>query len=274
MKAFDAVGDAINSTAENPKIWRYPVIASGMAAALIALTGIGDDAALIQYEPDLPVVAIVAMILIALFLKLTVLYYPTKAFYYHKKGIPFKETDLIKESIAGGFMVVLVSIVYGIVFGIVAVILLLPAIIAHYVIPGVVGDVITVAFALPPALFLAGVLFMMIPAYIWTDDFDAGLGVIGTAWENKKETIVFGTVMLLALIGLTVAAAGIVEVFSWVLDGAIGALIVGLIDGSITGLMNVVSNTAGAAMYSRLSVVIERKETIPPEIDPDWLASL
>ncbi len=273
MKAFEAIGESIHSINKNPKIWRYPVIASGAAAILLALCGVGDDAKAVGYSPNTNTALLLAVILIALFLKLTTIYYPTRAFYYHKKGIPFDELGLVKESVLGGILAILVAIVYGIIIGIIAIVLLAPAIISYYLLQGSAKYLVSAALALPPGLFIFGILVMLIPAYIWTKSFDRGFEVFGMTFSNKKETLILGALILLVTLGFFAAAEGVIFVSSGILRGAAGALVVGLFDGIITGLTNVVSNTTGAAMYEKLQERVEIKER-PANLDPDWLASL
>jgi len=272
MRAFEALGETLASISKDGKIWRYPVAASGIAGALLAISGFNTDTRPVDYSPNLNPGIAVLLVLIALLIRLTVIYYPTKAFYYHKKGIPFEESALIKESITGGILALLVGIVYGIVILIVGGLMLFPAILAYYALSGTAKYVIAGLLGLPPAIFLMGVITMMIPAYIWTKDFGEGLGIIGTALDNAREVFVFGALMGAVIVGIGAAAGGLVFITSFVAKGFIGALLAGLIDGLITGLSNVISGVAGAAMYRKLKVWVEKER--PVEVNPDWLASL
>ncbi|WP_232460968.1 hypothetical protein [Thermococcus radiotolerans] len=272
MRAFEALGETIASISEDGKIWRYPVTASGIAGVLLAISGFNTDMRPVDYSPNLNLGIAALLVLIALLIRLTVIYYPTKAFYYHKKDIPFEELALIKESITGGILALLVGIVYGIVILIVGGLMLFPAILAYYALSGTTRYVIAGLLGLPPAIFLMGIITMMIPAYIWTKDFGEGLGIIGTALDNAKEVFVFGAMMGAVIVGIGAAAGGLVFMTSLVARGFTGALLAGLIDGLITGLSNVISGVAGAAMYRKLRVWVEKER--PVEVNPDWLASL
>jgi len=109
------------------------------------------------------------------------------------------------------------------------------------------------AAAIPAVLFIIGTMVMRIPAYIWLDDFSAGIDVIGLAWEEKKETMLFGLVLLVAVVGLIGAASGIMLAISWASNGLIAALLIGIIDGLLTGLANALANVSGAEMFVRIS---------------------
>ncbi|QDA30427.1 hypothetical protein FH039_00715 [Thermococcus indicus] len=270
MKALEALTEAITSISEDKKLWRYPVAASGIAGALMAISGLDSNVELVAYSPDFNAGIAVLLVLIALLIRLTVLYYPTRAFYHHKKGIPFEEPALIRESVAGGIMVLLVGIVYGIVILIVGGLMLFPAILAHYALSGTTRYVIAGLLGLPPAIFLIGIITMMIPAYIWTKDFGEGLRIIETALDNAREVFVFGALMGAVIVGIGAAAGGLVFMTSLFARGFTGALLAGLIDGLITGLASVLSAIAGAAMYRALRAWEEKRVNI----DPDWLASL
>ncbi|WP_226996569.1 hypothetical protein [Thermococcus sp. 5-4] len=272
MRAFEALGETIASISEDGKRWRYPVAASGIAGVLLAISGFNTDMRPVDYSPNLNLGIAALLVLIALLIRLTVIYYPIKAFYYHKKGIPFEELTLIKESITGGILALLVGIVYGIVILIVGGLMLFPAILAYYALSGTTRYVIAGLLGLPPAIFLMGTITMMIPAYIWTKDFGEGLGIIGTALDNAKEVFVFGALMGAVIVGIGAAAGGLVFMTSLVARGFIETLLAGLIDGLITGLSNVISGVAGAAMYRKLRVWAEKER--PVEVNPDWLASL
>ncbi|NJE30120.1 hypothetical protein E3E38_03525 [Thermococcus sp. 18S1] len=270
MRAFEALTEAITSISEDKKLWRYPVAASGIAGALMAISGLDSNVELVAYSPDFSIGIAVLLALIALLIRLTVLYYPTRAFYHHKKGIPFEEPALIRESVTGGIMVLLVGMVYGIVILIVGGLMLFPAILAYYALSGTTKYVIAALLGLPPAIFLMGIITMMIPAYIWTKDFGEGLGIIGTALDNAREVFVFGALMGAIIIGIGAAAGGLVFMTSLVARGFTGALLAGLIDGLTTGLASVLSAIAGAAMYRALRTWREKRVNL----DPDWLASL
>ncbi|ASJ05514.1 hypothetical protein [Thermococcus barossii] len=263
MRAFEALGETLTAISKDRKLWRYPVIASGMAGVLIALS---------DHVLNRNIWIAILIALPSLLLQLTVVYYPTRAFYYHQKKTPFEESALVMESITGGIKVLLVSIVYGLVVLIVGGLFLLPAILAYYILSGTARYVLAGLLGLPPAILLMGVIAMMIPAYVWTRDFGEGLGVIGVALDNAKEVFVFGALMAAVSVGLWGAAQGLVFIASLVAEGITGALLAGLLDGLITGLSSVISGVAGAAMYRKLRVWVEKER--PVRVDPDWLASL
>jgi len=272
MRAFEAVTEAISSISEDKKLWRYPVAASGIAGALLAISGLDSNVESVAYTPRFGIGIAILLALIALLIRLTVIYYPTRAFYYHKKGIPFEESALIRESLRGGILALLVGIVYGIVILVVGGLMLFPAILAYYALSGTTKYVIAGVLGLPPVIFLMGIIVMMIPAYIWSQDFGEGLGIIGTALDNAKEVFAFGALMGAIIVGIEAAAGGLVFLASLVVKGLPGALLAGLLDGLITGISRVLSDVAGVVMYRKLKIWVKKER--PVEVDPDWVASL
>ena len=272
MRAFEAVTEAISSISEDKKLWRYPVAASGIAGALLTISGLDSNVESVAYTPRFGIGIAILLALIALLIKLTVIYYPTKAFYYRKNGIPFKESVPIRESLRGGILALLVGIVYGIVILVVGGLMLFPAILAYYALSGTTKYVIAGVLGLPPVIFLMGIIVMMIPAYIWSQDFGEGLGIIGTALDNAKEVFAFGALMGAIIVGIEAAAGGLVFLASLVVKGLPGALLAGLLDGLITGISRVLSDVAGVVMYRKLKIWVKKER--PVEVDPDWVASL
>jgi len=274
MYAFESMGNTLKAMAEDHRIWRIPVVLVGISVAIMTMLGMGDEAGMANYSPDLPVELVIPLVLVALALRLPSFYYPTRAYKLKHLGKPIIESELLVESFVGGLKVILVSIVYGLLACFMALALLLPAIIFYFLVPKPAGYVLAGAAAIPGVLFLVGTTAMMVPAYIWTEDFDAGIDVIRLAWEGKKETMVFGLVLLVAVGGLIGAASGIILAISWASSGVTAALLIGLIDGLLTGVANALANVAGAEMFVRMSGRPAWRKKDEVEADPNWLASL
>ena len=274
MYAFESMGNALKAMAEEHKIWRIPVLLMGISTALMAIIGIGDDAGMANYSPDLSWGLVIPLVLIALALRIPPFYYPTRAYKLKHLGKPIIESELLMESFIGGLKVILVSIVYGLLAWFMALVLLIPAIVFYFLVPKPAGYVLAGAAAIPAVLFIIGTMAMMVPAYIWLDDFSAGIDVIGLAWEEKKETMLFGLVLLVAVVGLIGAASGIMLAISWASNGLIAALLIGIIDGLLTGLANALANVSGAEMFVRISGRPTWRKKDEVEVDPNWLASL
>ena len=276
MEAFNAIGEAIHAMSEDSRLWRYPLMGSAVAAVMLAIAGVGSGANLVNNHPNIPLVVIITIVLLVILIKVSLVYYPAKAFQYRTTETEFSETRLALRSIPKGIITVLLSMGYGIVLGLLVLVLAIPFIVFYYIMKGLfgpVGSVIGVIAALPLVSWGTGVAAIMVPAYILSEDPGEGFSVVGTAFNLKKEFMAFGGILLLITIAVILAAAGVEEILSWTFKGLLGALVVGSVDGAVTGVVSALSSIAGAAMYRRLSSgPVKMGEEV--SIDPDWLASL
>ena len=274
MDAFNAIGTAFRAISEENKIWRVPVVLTGISMAVLTVLGIGDDAELIAYRPDVAWEIAIPLALLALLLRIPTFYYPTRAYKHRFNGEDINEGKLLRESFIGGLKVILISIVYGLLAGFIALLLLIPAIFLYLILPEPVSYVVAAIPAIPAVLFVRGLIAMMVPAYIWTEDFSAGMDIIGAAWDEKKETMVYGFLLMLSVVGIVAAAGGIVLMISWMGGGAITALVIGFIDGALSELANTLANVSGAEMFVRLTGRLTWRKRDEVSVDPDLLASL
>lgn len=274
MEAFTAMGNTFRSIAEENKIWRLPLILAGASTAIFSILGINDYAELVGYTPKITMHVAIPLALIALLLRIPTFYYPTKAYKHRFNGEDINEGRLLRESLIGGLKVILVSIVYGFLASFVALLLLIPAILLYLILPKPIGYVVAAIPGIPAVLFILGLIAMMVPAYIWTEDFSAGMDIIGTAWGEKKETIFYGLLLAISVVGIVAAVGGIVLLLSWTAKGILTVFFLGLIDGALTEIANVISSVSGAEMFVRLTgrPTWEKRDEI--RVDPDWLASL
>ena len=251
MDAFEAFGRAIRTIATDKKIWKVPVVLSAVASALNYVAGRED---VFSVDPSLvPFGVAVALVIIALALQVPTFYYPTKAYQLRFYGRAINENELLRESFVGGLKAIVVALVYGFLVGLMALVMLIPAIAIYFVLPKSIGIYVAVVLAILPSLFALGLVSMMVPAYIWTDNFDTGMDLIGDAWREKKETVLFGLIVLLFIFGAGLISSTLGEVISWIPGGIVPAILAGLIDGAVSELGNVVTNVAGAEMFLRLT---------------------
>ncbi len=276
MEAFNAIGEAIHAMSKDSRLWRYPLLGSTAAAVMLAAAGVGSDARLVDNHPNVPLVVIITIALLVILIKVSLVYYPAKAYQYQTTETEFSETALALRSIPRGMITVLLSIGYGIVLGLLVLVLAIPFIVLYFIMKGLfgpVGSVIGVITALPLVAWGIGVAAIMVPAYILSGDPGEGFSMIGTAFNLKKEFMAFGGILLLITLATILAVDGMEEILSWTFRGLPGALAVGSVDGAATGAVSALSSIAGAAMYRCLSSgPVRIKEDV--KIDPDWLASL
>jgi len=232
MEVFDAFGRAIKAVVNDRKIWRLPVILGAVASALEYTGG------------DMLPIAIVATAL-----RVPLIYYPTKAYQLRFYGRAIDEGELLWESIIGGLKTLLVGILYGIIVAVIGLAMLIPAIIAYTLLPKPLGLYVAVALGILPVVFALGLMYIMIPAYIWTERLEEGTNIIGEAWKKKKETVLFGLIVLLFASGVGVLYSTIEAVALLI---GLPAALVGLIGGAVSELGNAVINISGAEMFLRL----------------------
>lgn len=274
MNAFGAMETAFRAISEENKIWRVPVALAGISIAILSVLGISDDAELISYRPEVAWEIAIPLVLLALLLRIPTFYYPTKAYKYRFNGKDINEGRLLRESFIGGLKVILVSLVYGLLAGFLALVFMIPAILLYLILPEPISYVVAAIPGIPAVLFIFGLIAMMVPAYIWTEDFSAGIDIIGTAWGEKKETMIYGFLLMLSVVGIVAAAGGIVMMISWMGGGALTAFFLGLIDGALSELASVLANVSGAEMFVRLTGRPTWRKRDEALVDPDWLASL
>ena len=274
MKASESIATAIKAISKESKIWRVPVVLTGISTAMLTVLGIGADPELVNHRAHVPLEAALPLILLALVLRIPTFYYPTKAYKLLFTGKEVHEAGLLRESFIEGLKVILASIVYGLLAGFIALILLIPAIILYVALPEPISYVIAAIPGIPAILFTIGVIAMMVPAYIWREDLSAGFDIIGAAWGEKKETMIYGLLLLIPALGIIAAVSGIVTLISWMGEGALAALILGFIDGALNELVAVMTNVSGAEMFMKITGRPRWKKKDEVTVDPDWLASL
>ena len=275
MKAWDAVGEAFNVIFSNKWLLTFPIIAYVIESLGEVFTGYGDTARLISYTPRFSAVFALPLLIIGMYLQLSAAYYTVRGYYLLKTDRLGEKSGLILKSLRYGIIIFFVALIYGLVLAVIGLIGASPALIAYFTLrkaSKIVAIGVTLLLGLPVASFLAGVVTMMLPAYIWDDNFESGFSVIGLAWNNKKEVVGFGFIMFLIIMACGAVVAGISEFISWMNNNLAGAIADGITFGAGIGTLSAFSYIAGVLMYIQLRKMPTVESSIDP--DPDWLASL
>ncbi|WP_456396736.1 hypothetical protein [Thermococcus sp.] len=275
MKAWDALGEAIGIISRNRWLLTFPVIAYALENLGEVITGYGDTAKLIGYKPGFSPIYGLPLLIIGAYLQLSAAYYTVRGYYLLKTERLGEKSGLLSKSLRYGIIIFFVALIYGLVLAFMGLIGAVPAAIAYFVLQktsetAAIGAALLLG--LPVAGFLAGVVMMMLPAYIWDDSFESGFSVIGLAWSNKKETAVFGFAMFLILIAGGAVLGGAAEFIGWINSGLAGAIVGGAVFGAGLGALSALSYIAGVLMYINLGKRPAEGSPISP--DPDWLAGI
>lgn len=253
MGATEAVSAGINYLLQDRKSLVIPGLVLGLTSALEASTGVNDGFTekllhLLKVEvpapsPTLLIVAIAVSLIATLFVSP----YVVERYRAFLQNEPLKNGSLAGKALRKMPGVLVASIAYGLFYGLLLLVALLPIILVGIIIPPL-GIIVGLLFGIVAGLWLAAIFATALPAYIWSGNISAGFDLISTAWKNKMEFMEFGLVLSLLNIAGYAIGVGIFVVFAFL--GFLPAA--GFLKGVTAAAITVVSDVAAIEFLRNL----------------------